>query len=186
MVNYGAGIPISETSGTEARHVSHRPYSESITTKVRAIIYFRYRHAGIDILVPARAVFYLLDSSVSVAEGMIHMSRPGSQSEEYVSFDEQPITDITNAIVESQKGADAPTKIEVEAACIDIVVKNNQICLHLPAPISKDVCIRIPTPIPDGTVARVCLNICYHVIPTGVCAIVTVLGKTFKFCWGWC
>lgn len=99
------------------------------------------------------------------------------------------IANITSAIAESQQAAaDLPTKIEVEAeaVCDDIAVEDNKICLHLPPPISKDVCIPLPFPVPSGTVARVCIEICYHIVPTGVCVIVTVLGKNIKFCFGWC
>ena len=70
--------------------------------------------------------------------------------------------------------------------CIEVEVEDGKVCLNLPV-VDKQVCLPIPPFIPNGTVAKVCLKVCFIFIPTGVCVTVTALGKTIVHqCFGAC
>ena len=74
------------------------------------------------------------------------------------------------------------------AQCISVTVKNNQVCLNLPKPISKSVCLPVPKFIPNGQKIEACIGICYTwKIPTGVKVTLTFNGKLIaQKSWGRC
>src|SRR3954469_1300706 len=74
------------------------------------------------------------------------------------------------------------------AQCISVTVKNHQVCLNLPKPISKSICLPIPKFIPDGAKLEACIGICYiWKIPSGVKVTVSFNGKVIvQKSWGKC
>lgn len=74
------------------------------------------------------------------------------------------------------------------AQCISVTVKNHQVCLNLPKPISKSICLPIPKFIPDGAKLEACIGICYiWKVPTGVKVTISFNGKIIvQKSWGRC
>lgn len=69
------------------------------------------------------------------------------------------------------------SELTVQAACIEVTVKNGKVCLSLPLGFGS-ICLPIPLGIPDGSAASACLSIrTIWGFPTGVCASVSALGN---------
>ncbi len=70
--------------------------------------------------------------------------------------------------------------------CVGVSINNQgEVCLNVP--IVGNVCIPIHTPFPPGTAAQACISTCDHIVPTGACVTVTVLGhQVARQCFGWC
>jgi len=80
--------------------------------------------------------------------------------------------DITTLDLTSVQVSD----LTVQAACIEVVVKNGKVCLSLPLGFGS-FCLPIPLGIPDGSAASACLSIrTTWGFPTGVCVSVSALG----------
>lgn len=82
----------------------------------------------------------------------------------------------------------AMTEASYTAECISVTVTNSQICLALPAPISKQFCVSVPSWVPNGTAAEACISICTKLgIPSGAKLTVSALGKViFQKTFGLC
>ncbi len=78
-----------------------------------------------------------------------------------------------------------PGHLRVTAECITVSIENGQVCIDLPIVGKK--CIPIPLPFPSGTSAQACIDLCYHVVPTGVTVYVSVNGQVVaQQSFGWC
>lgn len=106
--------------------------------------------------------------------------------EEIPSFDEKAIRQSLEAAqqhgeslrAEADAGGLVDGALTVAGGCVSVTVKNGQVCVNLPFPISKKVCLPVPSWIPNGTAAEACLQICTKWgVPCGVEVTVSVAGK---------
>ena len=120
---------------------------------------------------------------------------------DYQSFDEKALNEaLASAQAQSEAfGAESAARqplanlaesgeMFLAAQCISVTVKNSQVCLNLPKPISKSICLPIPKWIPNGAKLEACIGICYTwKIPTGVKVTVFFNGKVIvQKSWGRC
>jgi hypothetical protein len=68
------------------------------------------------------------------------------------------------------------SQLSLAAQCIQVKIDHGRICLKIP--IVGNICLPIPKIIKDGTLAEVCLHLCFWgPIPRGVKVTVSVGGK---------